>query len=320
MNIGNAAWFIGSENSRGRTIPMLPFFSYAPSFEADIGPHVFPMRKYRMIRERLRGTGLPDGEFNEPVPSATESLLQVHTRDYLDDFLNSRMTPRTFPSELPISPQIVQAYLRMTQGTIDAARTAMTRGAGANIGGGFHHAFADHAEGFCYLNDVAVAIRRLQADGLIRRAAVVDCDVHQGNGTAAIFRNDPSVFTFSIHQENNYPIKQTGSLDIGLEDGAGDDVYLERLDEALRRIWRFGPEFAVYVGGADPYREDQLGGLRLSKEGLSERDRRVIEGCRKRNIPLCLTLAGGYSHDIEDTVEIHVETCLRIHRAAQPAA
>src|SRR5439155_23745876 len=195
-------------------------------------------------------------------------------------------------------------------GTTLAARRALECGAGINLGGGFHHASADRAEGFCYLNDLAVAIRVLQRDGSVRRAAVVDCDVHQGNGTAAIFDGDPSVFTLSLHQEMNYPVpKRNGTLDIGLPDQTGDADYLERLDPALERVWAFAPEIVLYQAGADPYREDLLGGLALSFEGLEARDRRVLEGCASRGIPAVVTLGGGYARDRDDTVRIHVATC-----------
>ena len=185
----------------------------------------------------------------------------------------------------------------------------MARGAAVNLGGGFHHAFADHAEGFCYLNDLAVAARE-RTDAGVSRVAIVDLDVHQGNGTAKIFEGDPQVFTLSIHQERNYPVpKQQSSLDVGLDDGTGDGEYLEALDRALEQVWSFGPALLLYQAGADPYREDQLGGLKLSFEGLEQRDRRVIEGSRTRRIPVAVTLGGGYARNVEDTVRIHETTC-----------
>ena len=191
-----------------------------------------------------------------------------------------------------------------------AARAALAHRAAVHVGGGFHHASAERAEGFCYLNDVAVAIRALQNSGELRRAAVVDLDVHQGNGTALIFEGDPSVFTLSLHQESNYPSpKARSTLDLGLEDGLGDDAYLAVLDGALERVWAFSPQLVMFVAGADPYVDDQLGGLALTFGGLEKRDRRVLEGCAERGIPVVVTLAGGYARRLEDTVAIHTSTC-----------
>jgi acetoin utilization deacetylase AcuC-like enzyme len=185
-----------------------------------------------------------------------------------------------------------------------------------HVGGGFHHAFADHGEGFCYVNDVAVGVARMLADGSVKRAAVIDCDLHQGNGTADIFGNDERVFTFSIHQEHLYPMKEESDWDIGLDDETGDGVYLEHMSRAVPKILEgHKPELVVYVAGADPYRYDQLGALRLTKRGLALRDRYVIEGCHKRGIPVVPVLAGGYALDTKDTVDIHVNTareCLRV--------
>jgi acetoin utilization deacetylase AcuC-like enzyme len=186
----------------------------------------------------------------------------------------------------------------------------MRRGAGINVGGGFHHAYADMASGFCYINDLAVAIRVLQRDGLVRRAAVVDCDLHQGNGTAVIFQGDPDVFTFSIHQENLYPVKERSDLDIGLDDFTEDEEYLVRLEGALPRVLdEHRPEIVLYQAGADPYREDQLGSLRLTVQGLERRDRLVLEGCARRDIPSVVTLGGGYARKVSDTIAIHHQTC-----------
>ena len=188
-----------------------------------------------------------------------------------------------------------------------------------HLGGGFHHAFPGHAEGFCYVNDLAVAIRVLQRDAGVRRAAVVDLDVHQGNGTAAIFEGDDTVFTVSLHQQANYPMpKQRSDVDVGLDDGTGDAEYLARLEEALERVWAFQPEVVLYQAGADPYREDQLGGLALTTEGLEARDRLVIEGCARRSVPAVVTLGGGYARRVEDTVEIHTRTARLALRADAP--
>jgi len=213
-------------------------------------------------------------------------------------------------AELPLTADIVRAYRLAAGGTTLAAREALTRGFGVNLGGGFHHAYPDHAEGFCYLNDIAVAIRTLQHEGRVLRSAVVDCDVHQGNGTARAFRGDDTVFTLSLHQQRNYPTpKEPGDLDVGLEDGTGDAEYLERLELALERVWESAPEVVVYQAGADAYRGDQLGGLGLTIEGLEARDRMVLEGCARRGVPVAVTLGGGYARRLDDTVQIHLATC-----------
>ena len=212
--------------------------------------------------------------------------------------------------EIPYSRQMVEAFWLAAGGTILAARLALEDGIGFNIGGGFHHAFPGHGEGFCAINDIAVAVRRLQADGRIQRAMVVDCDVHHGNGTAAIFADDPSVFTLSIHQFNNYPSeKPLSSLDIHLADGIGDAEYLHRLGNGYRAaLAMFQPELVMYVAGADPYLEDQLGGLSLTFEGLMERDRLVIRTALTQGIPVAIVLAGGYAQSVEDTITIHANT------------
>jgi acetoin utilization deacetylase AcuC-like enzyme len=220
--------------------------------------------------------------------------------------------------EIPYSRELVDAVWLAAGGSIAAARCALCDGFGANLGGGFHHAYADHGEGFCAIHDVAVAIRRLQADGAIRKAIVVDTDVHHGNGTAAIFRNDPSVFTISIHQLNNYPgHKPPSSIDLNMADRVDDEEYLGALLPAVQKsLDEFRPEILFYVGGADPFCEDQLGGLSLTKKGLMERDRRVFEEARQRGIPVATTLAGGYARRVEDTVRIHVNTILAAREIA----
>jgi acetoin utilization deacetylase AcuC-like enzyme len=252
---------------------------------------------------------LDDAEVLIPGPASRDDLLSVHTPEYLDDLEHLRWTRRTSCSELPLTAEIVRAYRLAAGGTILAAREALTRGAGINLGGGFHHAFADLASGFCYLNDLAIAIRVLQRDGLVQRAAVVDCDLHQGNGTAHVFGGDSGVFTFSIHQEQLYPIKERSDLDIGLENGAGDAEFNGRLAEALDQVWAHRPDIVVYQAGADPYQDDQLGALRLTFAGLEERDRLVLEGCAMRGIPVVVTLGGGYARHVADTVRIHAQTC-----------
>jgi acetoin utilization deacetylase AcuC-like enzyme len=296
-----------------------PVFVYHPDYSGDIGPHVFPIEKYARTHQRLldEGDTGPD-DWREPDLAPREDLLLVHTPEYLDDFLSFRWTSRTASSEFPLTPDVARAYVRGAGGTILACREALARGAAANVGGGFHHAFPDHAEGFCYLNDIAVGIRVALREGRIKRAAVVDCDLHQGNGTARIFAGDDAVFTFSIHQENLYPVKEQSDWDIGLDNGTGDEEYLEKLARALPEIMeRSRPELVVYQAGADPYREDQLGNLELSLEGLRERDRLVLSECLRRGVPYAVTLGGGYARNVADTIAIHVNTCRVVLEGAQ---
>ena len=220
------------------------------------------------------------------------------------------MTPEDIATlELPWQPALADAFRLMVGGTCAAAKAALEDGRAAHLGGGLHHAFANHGEGFCPLNDVAVAIRVLQRDRGIRRAAVIDCDVHHGNGTSMIFERDPDVFTFSIHQQLNYPLfKPRSDLDIGLEDGAGDARYLEALAGALPRVLDRRPEAIVFLAGADPFEHDRLGGLTLTKAGLAARDRLVLDAARAAGVPLVTVLAGGYAADVADTVDIHTAT------------
>ncbi len=284
---------------------------HSPEYFCDIGVHVFPTEKFGLLRQLLVDEGSVEAEaILEPAPASRDELLRVHTAEYLDDLEQLRWTRRTMSSELPLTAEIVRAYVLAAGGTTLAAREALSRRFAVNLGGGFHHAFADHAEGFCYVNDIGVAVRALQHDGLVRRVAIVDCDVHQGNGTARLFRDDASVFTLSLHQQRNFPEpKETSDLDVGLEDGTGDAEYLERLGQSLEKVWEFGPEIVVYQAGADPYREDQLGGLALTIEGLEARDRLVLEGCARRDVPAAVTLGGGYARRLEDTLRIHLTTC-----------
>lgn len=290
---------------------MAPRVVCSPAYGFDIGPHVFPTLKYARVLDLLISEGwVARDEAFDPEPASRELLETAHTSAYLDDLEALRWTARTADSELPLSTAIVDGFRRAAAGTVAAARGALEHGAAAHIGGGFHHASADRAEGFCYLNDVAVAIRVLQREGRIQRAAVVDLDVHQGNGTARIFADDRSVFTLSLHQENNYPVpKAHSSLDVGLEDGTGDLEYDAALVQSLESVWGHAPELVIYVAGADPYVDDQLGGLALTFDGLERRDRRVLDGCAERGVPVAVTLAGGYARRLEDTVRIHAQTC-----------
>lgn len=294
---------------------MLPFkLVYHDGYDLNLGAHVFPSQKYRLIHQQLLDEGLADvSDFVAPEPASDEDVLQVHTPQYVrklkTDTLDAMERLRL---EIPYSKELIDACWLGAGGTTLAGRRAFEDGVGATIGGGFHHAFPGHGEGFCVIHDVAIAIRRLQQDGLIKTAMVVDTDVHQGNGTAAIFRNDDSVFTLSIHQENNYPMPKLHSdIDIGLDDGTGDDDYLARLEKHLIQAFEhFGPELLYYVGGADPYREDQLGGLALTIAGLERRDRLVYDHAKRHGVPVAITLAGGYARQVEDTVRIHVNTLM----------
>jgi len=285
-------------------------FVHAPGYYCDIGPHVFPTAKFGLVHRALRRDGsIPDEYFLAPSPATVDDLRRVHTAEYVADLLSGHHTSRTFSSELPISEEIIQAFILGTGGSILASRRAVEDGLSMNLAGGFHHAFPDHGEGFCYINDIAVAIRELQASGVIENAAVVDLDVHQGNGTAFIFQDDPSVFTFSMHQEGNYPVKRPSTLDVGLQDGVGDAEYLSRLRECLPRVLDpFQPQLVVYVAGADVYAQDQLGGLRMTLEGMAERDRTVVSECRTRGVPIAVVLGGGYATRLEDTIGAHTAT------------
>ncbi len=290
---------------------MKPAFVYSPKYDVDAEGHVFPFTKYKLIKKRLVEEGLVgEEEFMEPEAPPDEDLLLVHTQAYLDDLRNLRWTARTIRSELPLTHEIVQGFVIAAGGTTLAGREALNRGVSVHLGGGLHHAFPDHGEGFCYINDIAVGVSRLKREGLIERALIVDCDLHQGNGTAVVFQNDPSVFTFSIHQENLYPIKERSDLDIGLSDFAGDEEYLGELRSNVPGlIENHRPDLVVYAAGADPYKEDKLGTLQLTIDGLKARDELVLGEFRKRGVPAVVVLAGGYAWDTKDTVEIHLNTC-----------
>ena len=285
---------------------------YTPRYYADIGEgHVFPIRKFELVCQRVLGDGtLRRDEIVEPQPAAVEDVLLVHTEDYVTRLRAGALTAREIRRlGLPWSKALVRRSFLATAGTVGAARSALVRGVGSNLAGGTHHAFADHGEGFCVLNDVAVAIRVLGRDGLVGRAAVVDLDVHQGNGTATIFADDPSVFTFSMHGAKNYPLfKARSTLDVELADGTGDDEYLAALAEHLPRALAHRPDLVFYLAGADPYAGDKLGRLSLSIEGLRARDEFVLGECRARGVPVATVMSGGYAADTGDTVEIHCNT------------
>jgi acetoin utilization deacetylase AcuC-like enzyme len=332
---------------------MLPFkLVYSDAYYLPIGEHVFPAEKYRRVRDRLLTTEVAEAnDFLDPDPATDQDILLVHKPEYVQKLKTGTLSPREeMELEVPYSPELVRAFWLAAGGSILAARHALTDRICVNIGGGFHHAFPDHGEGFCMIHDVAVAIRRLQRDDKIRTAMTVDCDVHQGNGTAAIFAGTrtaseplPSVgastlppssraaesrssvppgkmhgahagdvFTISLHQHNNYPMwKPASSIDVDLPDGMGDDDYLAWLDNALSSgLRQFEPELICYIAGADPFREDQLGGLALSIEGLKRRDELVFRVARARSIPVMVTYAGGYARNLEDTVTIHSNTVI----------
>ena len=284
-------------------LPVVFSFRYS----VDLPGHIWPTTKYALVAERIGGLSV---RFIEPAGSPWEDLALVHSAEYLDKLRSHTLTAEEIATlELPWSPALADTFRVMVGGTCRAAQLSLAEGRAMHLGGGLHHAFANHGEGFCLLNDVAVAIRTLQRDARIARAAIVDCDVHHGNGTAMIFERDPTVFTFSIHQQHNYPMfKPKSDLDIGLEDGAGDERYLSALEGALERVGAFVPDVLLYLAGADPFVGDRLGGLSLSKDGLAERDRMVVASAARIGAPIATVLAGGYAADVLDTVDIHVAT------------
>jgi len=285
---------------------------YSPYYYADIGDaHVFPIRKFERVREILLREGtLSLDEIEEPQAAAIEDLLLVHADDYISRLRAGTLTAKEIRKlGLPWSESLVRRSLHAISGTINAARRAMADGISSNLAGGTHHAYPDRGEGYCVLNDVAVAIRVLQRERLAGRFLIVDCDVHQGDGTAFIFQDSPEVFTFSMHGAKNYPLfKQKSSLDIELADGTGDEEYLETLDHALRRVALHDPDIIFYLGGADPFVEDKLGRLALTIDGLRRRDEMVIRFARDAGVPIVTTMSGGYAAHVEDTVEIHCNT------------
>jgi acetoin utilization deacetylase AcuC-like enzyme len=325
---------------------MLPFkLVYSDAYYLPIGQHVFPAEKYRRIRDRLIANGIAEAaDFLEPQPATDQDILLVHTPEYVQKLKTGTLSPREeMELEVPFSPELVKAFWLAAGGSILAARQCLLDRVCISIGGGFHHAFPDHGEGFCMIHDVAVAIRRMQRDDKIHTAMTLDCDVHQGNGTAAIFAGTrttsallPSsststvqhpasvpegkmrgahpgdVFTISLHQHNNYPVyKPPSSIDVDLPDGTSDDDYLAWLDNALSSgLRQFEPDLLCYVAGADPYKNDQLGGLSLTIEGLKKRDELVFRVARARDIPVMVTYAGGYARNVEDTVTIHSNTVI----------
>jgi acetoin utilization deacetylase AcuC-like enzyme len=304
---------------------MLPFkLIYDHHYDLNLGAHVFPSQKYRLVQESLLQQGIATKEdFLTPEPATDEDVLLVHGREYIHKLKNGTLSrTEELRLEIPWSREMVEACWLAAGGSILAGRRAIADGFAGNIGGGFHHAYPDHGEGFCAVHDVAVAIRRLQHDKAIETAMVIDTDVHHGNGTAAIFGGDATVFTFSIHQVNNYPYpKPPSNIDVDLPDGVDDTEYLEMLASNLQRAFKeFSPGIVFYVAGADPYSEDQLGGLALSLEGLARRDAMVFDYSRGNRVPVVITLAGGYARRVADTVKIHVATITAARDAATRAA
>lgn len=294
---------------------MLPFkLIYHQDYDLHLGSHVFPSQKYRLVHDAVLAEGIASPEdFLKPELADDADVLRVHTAEYVHKLKTGTLTAyEQMLLEIPAGPETVRAFWLAAGGSILAAQHAHREGFAANIGGGFHHAFPDHGEGFCMIHDVAIAIRRMQADKVIRKAMTVDTDVHHGNGTAAIFAKDESVFTLSIHQERNYPARKPPSnIDLHLPDRIGDDDYLAILERGLWQAFTdFHPDMLFYVAGADPYREDQLGGLSLTLEGLRRRDKLVFQHARRINVPVVITLAGGYARNVQDTVRIHINTLL----------
>lgn len=291
---------------------------YSPYYYADIGEgHVFPIKKFELVRDRLLAEGtLQKDEIIEPQPTEIEDVLLVHTEDYITRLIDGTLTAKEIRKlGLPWSKSLVRRSFLATSGTINAAKHALETGVSSNLAGGTHHAFPDRGEGFCVLNDVAVAIRVLQREKLARRFLIVDCDVHQGNGTAFIFQDDETVFTFSMHGAKNYPLhKERSNLDIELADKTSDAEFLEILGEALPRIFLHNPDIVFYLGGADPFEKDKLGRLNLSIEGLMQRDRIVLQFAKEHHTPIVTVMSGGYALDINNTVEIHANTIRAIKK------
>ena len=280
--------------------------------------HRFPMVKYSMLRERVSEADL--GELQVPRPVSDEEILRAHTPTYLGKVVDGSITAKEMRRiGFPWTEQMVERSRRASGGTLDACRVALEEGLAANLAGGTHHAFADQGEGYCVFNDSVIAVRALQAEGLVGRAVIVDTDVHQGNGTASILSNDPSIFTFSIHGDKNFPFhKEESDLDIPLPDGTEDAEFLEALGKGLdQALEPSGVDIAIYLAGADPFTGDKLGRLSISKEGLAERDRIVLETCRGHGIPVVATMAGGYAPEIEHTVDIHFQTIQRASEMQQ---
>lgn len=280
--------------------------------------HTFPMAKYRLLRERVQASGLlAASELVEPPAATDAQLCRTHDADYVAAMTAGAVTPDQMKRiGFPWSAEMIERSRRSSGATIEAARAALSDGLAVNLAGGTHHAFRGHGEGYCVFNDVVVAARELQAEGQLRRVVVIDLDVHQGNGTAALCRLDESVYTFSVHGAKNYPLrKEQSDLDIELPDGTADAAYLVAVEIGLRRAFEEGtPTFVFYLAGADPFAGDRIGRLAVSKAGLAERDRLVFDACQRAGVPVAVTMAGGYGKDVTDTVDIHWQTVERAIR------
>jgi acetoin utilization deacetylase AcuC-like enzyme len=290
---------------------MLPIY-YSDKFPIHLPEkHPFPKEKYALLRNQIAARWAHRVRLQIPQPATDEEILRAHGSGYLKRFVNGNVSDREIRRVgLPWSEQLVKRTRYAMGATIAACRAALVHGAGVNLGGGIHHAFPDHGRGFCWLNDTVIAARAMQAEKRAGRILVVDCDVHQGDGVAAMTTDDPTIFTFSIHGRNNFPYrKETSNLDIELEDGTGDTVYLDALEKGLNEAMRqFSAELAIYLAGADPYVKDRWGRMALSKNGLADRDRRVIGRFVEIGLPVAITMAGGYAPDVQDIVDIHLQT------------
>ena len=291
----------------------LPFpLIYHHEYDLNFGTHVFPAVKYRLIRERLLENAFAEpSDFLEPQSATAQQLASVHDAEWIRKLSAGTLTYHEIVKlEVPYSRKMVQAFFRAAGGTIEAARQALKKGLAINIGGGFHHAFRSHGEGFCAINDIAIAVQTLLAEGAIRRALIVDLDVHHGNGTASIFAGSREVFTISVHQQDNYPHeKPPSTIDVGLPDGAEDHQYLDKLRNVYEpAVAGFHPDLVVFVAGSDPYFDDQLGGLALTMEGMRVRDQVVFDAALRLGVPVAVVLAGGYASNLNDTVSLHCQT------------
>jgi acetoin utilization deacetylase AcuC-like enzyme len=274
--------------------------------------HRFPMSKYALLRERVVASGIvsPD-DLIVPEAATDEQLLRAHDLDYVERVKNGQMTDREMRRiGFPWTPQMVERSRRSSGATMAACRAALEDGVAVNLAGGTHHAFRDHGEGYCVFNDSPIAARAMQAEGRARRIVILDCDVHQGNGTASILAGDPTIFTFSIHGARNYPFhKERSDLDVELEDGTDDETYLQALEKGVKQaLYDAQADLAIYLAGADPYQGDRLGRLKVTKEGLARRDRLVLGLCQEWGVPVAITMAGGYAVDVADIVAIHFQT------------
>ncbi len=297
-----------------------PLVAWSPRYELEWHNHVFPTAKYRLVHAALRAAGLADRDVATPGPIAREELLRVHTQRHVEEIERLTADPARVSQrfEIPLSRSVVDAVHHHCEGTRIAVEQALARGAALSLGGGFHHAYPDHGEGFCFYNDVAVALASARASGSLARAVVVDVDLHQGNGTAGAFAGDDAIATYSIHQEDLYPVpKARSTRDVGLPGGSGDRPYLEALRETLPEFLTAHPaELLLYVAGADPYEEDRLGDLRLTRDGLRRRDAFVLAEAARRGLAVAAVLAGGYPPRVDDVVAIHFDLWQALRRFA----